>query len=132
MPHKSTVTPDAGNMADLKKEIESWLGVVYKYGGADKQGVDCSAFVASLYLKVFKKAIPRTTREQYASCKKVSRHELKSGDLVFFNPGTSEVSHVGIFIEGVDFVHASVSKGVVISKLDNPYYQRNFVSGGRF
>ena len=58
---------------------------------------------------------------------------MRVGDLVFFATGKSKdvVSHVGIYIGNNEFIHASSSKGVVISNLDQNYYVRTFVSAGK-
>jgi len=116
----------------LKKEVNYWMGVPYKYAGTDRSGVDCSSLVAEIYRSVYGIVLPRTSGQQYAVCRKVTAAKLKEGDLVFFNPGTKTISHVGIFLGEQKFIHASVSKGVVISNLDNSYYKKYFVSGGRF
>lgn len=115
----------------LQKAVKEWLDVPYRYGGEDKKGVDCSAFVCAVYANAYHKHLPRTSREQFELSKPVKRKRLHQGDLVFFNPGTREVSHVGIFLGDHYFVHASVSKGVVVADLDNAYYQKIFMRGGR-
>jgi murein DD-endopeptidase / murein LD-carboxypeptidase len=112
----------------LNEEIRNWIGVPYKLGGNDKKGIDCSGLVCIIYKNVYGKILPRMSLQQYEGCKK---NALKEGDLVFFNPGKGDVSHVGIYLKDHQFIHASVSKGVVISTLDNTYYKKYFVSGGR-
>ena len=77
-------------------------------------------------------------KESYISdcdcfCKKINKKDLKVGDLVFFATGksSSKVSHVGLYIGNGEFIHASSSKGVIITDLNKNYYVRTFVSAGR-
>lgn len=117
----------------LIKEAKSWLGTKYKYGGHSKEGTDCSGFVMQVFLKVYDIKLPRTSKSQHAYCSKVESSKMEVGDLVFFATGKSKstVSHVGIYIGNGEFIHASSSKGVVISNLEQNYYQRTFISAGR-
>lgn len=117
----------------LIKEAKKWLGTKYKYGGHSKNGTDCSGFVMEVYKATYDFKLPRTSRDQHEFCKKIKKSQLKVGDLVFFATGKSKgrVSHVGIYIGNGEFIHASSSKGVVISKLDQNYYVRTYHSSGR-
>ena len=74
--------------------------------------------------------LPRTAREQFKEGHRVSKTELKQGDLVFFNT-TGGISHVGIYLQNNKFVHASTSFGVTISDLFDPYYLGRFLGVGR-
>lgn len=117
----------------LIKEAKSWIGTKYKYGGHSREGTDCSGFVLQVYKAVYDLKLPRSSNEQYTFCKKISKNKMRVGDLVFFATGKSKdvVSHVGIYIGDNEFIHASSSKGVVISNLDQNYYVRTFVSAGK-
>lgn len=114
----------------LLEHIDEWYGTRYKMGGTTKKGIDCSAFVQTVYLSAFGLAMPRTAREQYKKSRIISATELKEGDLVFFNT-RGGVSHVGIYLQNNKFVHASVSSGVTISDMYDPYYLRHFIGAGR-
>ncbi|OBU25189.1 peptidase P60 [Photobacterium aquimaris] len=103
----------------------SWKGTPYRYGGSSKKGIDCSAFVQVGYSSVYQKILPRTTLELVKKGKQVKRHTAKEGDLVFFRTGRNS-RHVGIYLGNSEFLHASQSKGVIISRLDNPYWKRHF------
>lgn len=129
-PNTKTNTPE--QFKQLRAEIDAWLWVPYKYGGQDKKGVDCSALACSIYKSVYGKIIPRTAKDQYAMCQKISMNELVEGDLVFFKIESTEISHVGVYLQNRQFIHASEAKGVVISDLNNSYYIRYFVGGGRY
>ncbi|WP_416055053.1 NlpC/P60 family protein [Photobacterium phosphoreum] len=102
-----------------------WKGTPYRYGGSSKKGIDCSAFVQVGYSSVYQKQLPRTTLELVKKGKQVNRNKAKEGDLVFFRTGRNS-RHVGIYLGNLEFLHASQSKGVIISRLDNPYWKRHF------
>ena len=116
---------------DLKKEIYGWIGTPYKFGGNDKKGVDCSGLVNAIFWEVYEKKTPRNSREIFAVCKPVKWRNLDEGNLIFFNFGGKEISHVGIYLNDGKFVHASSSKGVVISDLNNAYYKKYIVGYGK-
>ncbi|MDH7461374.1 C40 family peptidase [Chitinophagaceae bacterium 26-R-25] len=120
-----------GNQAKMFDFIEDWYGTPYKYGGNDRKGIDCSGFSSTLMSNVFAITVPRTSRDQYQNCQKVSKSDLKEGDLVFFNIRGRGVSHVGVYLTNNKFVHASVNAGVVISDLGEGYYSTKFMGGGR-
>lgn len=115
----------------LINNIEQWYGTRYRLGGTTKDGIDCSAFVQILFVTQWGINLPRTAREQYDATTRISRTELKEGDLVFFNT-TGGVSHVGMYLQNNKFVHASSSGGVTISDLFDPYWERRFVGVGRY
>lgn len=115
----------------LNNEISNWIGTPYKFGGNDKNGVDCSGLVCAIYKKVYSKSIPRTSKQQFEACKRVPFENLKEGDLVFFDFEKKGVSHVGIYLRDGKFLHASSSKGVIIADINNPYFKSHFVGGGR-
>lgn len=110
--------------------VEDWLNTRYRYGGSSKSGIDCSAFSGLLLATVAGLKIPRTAREQYGACEKISRSQITEGDLVFFNT-RGGVSHVGVYLANSYFVHASVGEGVTISSLDDAYYSRKYIGSGR-
>lgn len=114
----------------LYQSIEEWWGTKYRYGGTTKAGIDCSAFCGNIFTAVFNTSLPRTAREQYAICNKVSKEDMQQGDLVFFNT-RGGVSHVGIYLGNDCFVHSSVHSGVTINKLTDDYYSKKFIGAGR-
>jgi cell wall-associated NlpC family hydrolase len=113
----------------LYQNIDDWYGVPYKLGGTTKQGIDCSAFVQTIFISAFGFTLPRTARDQYNSTRRISQTQLQEGDLLFFNTHGG-VSHVGIYLQNNKFVHASVS-GVMISDMFDPYYVKHLVAAGR-
>ena len=114
----------------LYRTIDDWYGTRYKLGGTTKTGIDCSAFVQTIFISVFGITLPRTARDQYIVTQHISRTELQEGDLLFFNT-RGGVSHVGIYLQNNKFVHASLSGGVMISDMFEPYYVRHFIASGR-
>ena len=110
--------------------MHQWYSVPYRIGGTSKEGIDCSAFVQGIVGDAFGVQLPRTAREQALFCSEIEKKDLQEGDLVFFNT-TGGISHVGLYINNNKFIHASTSMGVVISDLDEPYWQRRFVKAGR-
>jgi lipoprotein Spr len=111
------------------KVLDEWMGTRYRLGGSTKDGIDCSAFTQVLFSSLWGINIPRTAREQYDFSQRISRAELKEGDLVFFNT-IGGVSHVGMYLQNNKFVHASTG-GVTISDLYDDYWMRKFVGVGR-
>jgi lipoprotein Spr len=111
--------------------IEEWYGTPYRFGGTGKNGIDCSAFVQQLYGDVYKLGLLRTSREQFSTCMSIKRHELREGDLVFFKIRSKAISHVGVYLSEGKFVHASRSRGVVISDLEDSYWTRYYAGAGR-
>ncbi len=95
-----------------------------------KFGVDCSGFCNILYSHIYNKSIKRRASDIAKDIDKVNKKNLKEGDFVFFNISKKN-SHVGIYLMNNKFVHASTSKGVMISSLDNPYYKKVYNKGGR-
>lgn len=111
--------------------VDEWYGVRYRTGGNTKTGVDCSGFTVAVYMAVYGISLPRVSRDQYRISRKISTTELQEGDLVFFNTRGSGVSHVGVYLGNNKFIHASVSRGVMVNGLFEPYYLQRFIGAGR-
>ena len=126
------VGPHAITNLSLYNFIEEWYGVRYRFGGKDKSGIDCSAFVQRLYDNVFCTNLFRTAFEQFRMCRAVwNSDSLKEGDLVFFKTKGRTISHVGIYLMNDFFVHASSSQGVIISSLNEDYWSRKYAGAGK-
>jgi murein DD-endopeptidase / murein LD-carboxypeptidase len=110
--------------------VYDWIGTPYRFGGATKKGIDCSAFTKKLYDQVFNVDIKRNSRDIFSMVSPVKKTDLKEGDLVFFKIHSRSISHVGIYLGDNRFAHAS-SRGVAINSLDDNYYSRYFYKGGR-
>ena len=109
----------------LYQQYGAWRGVPYRLGGLSTQGVDCSGFVHLTYRDRFAVDLPRTTKELAKVGKPVKPKERRSGDLVFFKIGLWQ-DHVGIYLEDGRFMHASSSKGVMISSLHDGYWHKRY------
>lgn len=120
-------------IGSLVEEAARWLGVPYRYAGNDKNGVDCSGLTSQVFLKTLNVKMPRSSREQQEWCHNISKSDLQPGDLVFFATGSdrNRVSHVGIYIGNGDIIHASSSRGVIVSNLGETYYTMRYHSSGR-
>jgi lipoprotein Spr len=111
--------------------ISDWYGTRYIFGGSSKKGIDCSAFTRQLAKDVLSMDLPRKAQEQFSKCARVEKHDLKPGDLVFFETYQKGISHVGYYLGDNKFIHAASHKGVTIDNLEDPYYKKAFRSGGR-
>jgi probable lipoprotein NlpC len=119
----------------LRTSTETWRGTPYKLGGTSKSGVDCSAFTRAVYKEALAKDLPRTAAEQETLGAPVQRQNLATGDLVFFRTQGMgpffKSRHVGVYLGGGEFAQASGSHGVVISRLDEYYWNKKYVAARR-
>jgi len=107
------------------------LRAPYVWGSMGPNKFDCSGFTYHLY-KRYGASIPRTSKQQSKSGRKVAFNNLKKGDLVFFDTSRNgRVNHVGIYLGESKFIHASSSKGrhVKISRLNSGFYRKTFKWG---
>ncbi len=114
----------------LLSQYQDWKGTPYRYGGTSRKGVDCSAFVQNTFHSQLGYKLPRTTRTQIKTGSKIAKSNLKVGDIVFFKTSSKSL-HNGIYIGKSEFIHASSSKGVTISSLDNQYWQKTYLTSIR-
>ena len=132
--HVTQQTRRYANADDREKRIldeyKQWRGTRHKMGGTGSRGIDCSGFVKEIYRDVFNIELPRTTKEQVKLGKPVSFKALQPGDLVFFKPPTY-ARHVGIFLSQSEFVHASKTKGVTVSRIDARYWGKYYWTARR-
>lgn len=107
---------------------EAQVGKPYIYGSAGKRGFDCSGLMYYLY-GVYGTDLHRRASEQLQDGIVVSREGMQVGDLVFFRESwdSCAASHVGIYAGDNKIIHASTSRGVIYSDLDEPYCAKNFL-----
>lgn len=113
----------------ILKEAQKWIGTPYCWGGQDKNCTDCSGFV----YEIFKKSgisLPRTAARQFYYSQADNIENISPGDLVFFKK-KGKITHVGIYTGKNKFIHASSSKGVMISSLNKKYYRDHFAGFGK-
>ncbi|MDY3350623.1 C40 family peptidase [Riemerella anatipestifer] len=111
---------------EILNQASTYLGTPYRYGGTTRSGIDCSAFVLSVFNEVTGISLPRVAAAQAQEGEMVLKQELQKGDLVFFSHGR-RISHVGIVQEitedgDIKFIHAATSKGVIVSSLNDKYW----------
>lgn len=114
----------------LHSAHREWEGTPYRLGGTGINGIDCSAFTQVVYRDFFGEDLPRNTREQLGTGSGVRRESIRPGDLIFFRTSRN-VLHVGIAMQDGDFLHASVSSGVMISNLSEPYWAGRYIGTRR-
>lgn len=119
-----------GSTQQIINTAMQYIGVPYKFGGNSPKGFDCSGFTQYVFSKNGI-SLPRTADVQFRTGKIVGKSELKQGDLVFFTTYEPGASHVGIYTENGRFIHASSSKGVMISRLDDVYWKGRYVGAKR-
>ena len=126
-------TEEAETIVKFAKKFE---GTRYKYGGTTKRGMDCSGLIYTSF-KEHDITLPRTTSGLKSTGSWIDVKEVNVGDLLFFatKKNTRKVNHVGIVTSvrtgNIDFIHASSSKGVMISSLAEKYWYFAFVQARR-
>ncbi len=122
--------PELPALAALEAAIEQ-IGTPYRRGGTSPAGFDCSGLIRFAFGQAGF-ALPHSAAAQYRLVQKVERAALEPGDLLFFRVRGRHIDHVGIFLDGSDFVHApSPGKKVSIASMKEPYWQRHFAGAGR-
>ncbi len=125
------VAANATTNTKLYQFVYEWLGTPYRLGGDSKGGIDCSKFSLAVYEKVFNTTIGYNSRNQYQNVTPVRKGELEAGDLVFFKIRSKSITHVGVYLGDDKFAHASSSRGVMVSNLNEAYWKRYYYNGGR-
>ena len=129
-------TPKYKNIGNIGKNIEtvakSLLGTDYQYGATGPNQYDCSGFTKYVFSKQGIN-LPRVSRDQAKIGQFVNIEHLQKGDLIFFDSiKSANISHVGIYLGGGQFIHASSSKDqVTLSNLRTNYYSNHFKWGRR-
>ncbi|MDA8686103.1 C40 family peptidase [Robiginitalea sp.] len=114
----------------------TFAGVKYKYGGTTNKGMDCSGL---LYVSFSANNIPfpRVSYDMATEGDKISVEEVQKGDLLFFRTSrrSGRINHVGLVVDVKDkevrFIHASTSRGVIVSSLREGYWNAAFVKATR-
>lgn len=121
----------------LVSYAREYIGTPYGYGQSNGKRFDCSGFTSFVFSH-YGYTLARSSREQYLEGDSVKRGQWQVGDLVFFagrNGGQSRVGHVGIVVESngeqFDFIHASTSRGVIVSHSTERYYASRYIGARR-
>ena len=140
------VTSTSTKTATNKKEVTvadkivwtavSYKGVRYKYGGTTTKGMDCSGLIHTAF-KQRNVEIPRTSREMYTKGYDISLRKVQRGDLLFFKTARKrgKVNHVGLVTSikngDIRFIHATSSRGVIVTSLNQDYWNKAFIKAKR-
>lgn len=130
---QSTPKSQADYIIDYAKTFK---GVRYKWGGTTKSGMDCSGLVYQSF-KTQNITLPRISRDMAKKGKKIPLKKVHRGDLLFFKTGNrrNSINHVGLITNiknnNIEFIHATSSKGVIFSYLNETYWLKAFYEARR-
>jgi cell wall-associated NlpC family hydrolase len=112
----------------IVSEASKYMGIPYRWGGTSPQtGFDCSGFVQFIFRHTLNIKLPRMPVDMSRLGSRVSREELAPGDLVFFNTRGGKFTHVGIYVNDSQFIHAPMpGTRVMVSRMDSAYYRYRF------
>ncbi|WP_106791893.1 C40 family peptidase [Aquimarina sp. Aq78] len=132
---KTTRSPNSKKIKSIVSYAKTFGGTRYKFGGTTRKGMDCSGLVYTSFKKE-NIVLPRTSRTMATQGKAISLKKVIVGDLLFFktNKRKNVISHVGLVVETkgvIKFIHASTSRGVIISSLDEKYWNKCFAGARR-
>ena len=118
---------------NLEKYAKEWLGAKYVYGAASKKKTDCSGYVMQVYKGFYGISLDHSSQHMFDDGRgySIRRSKLQEGDLVFFG-NFWKISHVGIYLKGNRFIHASTSSGVIITPMDDKYWASKYKGARRF
>ena len=113
---------------------KQYLGVPHCMGGTTSKCMDCSGLLVTVFRK-FGVSLPHNSEEQARYGKIISEvKDLRKGDLVFFirsYKADNFITHSGICMGNNEFIHASTSKGVTITSLNDSWWRGKFIFGTR-
>ncbi|RMB56766.1 NlpC/P60 family protein [Dokdonia sinensis] len=134
---KTAYKKPASNKTDrIIQQAQAFAGTRYKFGGTTSRGMDCSGLIYVAFQKE-QIVLPRVSRDMATKGKRVKQSKVEKGDLVFFrtNKSSRRINHVGLVTAVNDgqiyFIHATTSKGVLTSSLDERYWRNAFVQARR-
>lgn len=129
-----TINIDSAQHLTFYQTFYHWKNVKYRMAGNSENGIDCSHFSAVMYKNAYGKILSGSAADYYNTIdiKFTNKNDLQEGDLVFFTIKQRRVSHVGVYLQNNKFAHATVSAGVIISDLNEPYYKKYYHAAGRY
>lgn len=109
-----------------------YMNTPYLWGGTSKRGIDCSAFIQTMFYQALGIELPRTSLEQSGVGVPVDKADLKFGDLIFFDTmRKGRVTHVGMYLGNGYFAHSGSRTGVAVASLDDEFYTRVYLKARR-
>lgn len=124
-------TSSSSARTKLVAESKKYLGTPYRYGGTTTAGFDCSGYTGHVYKKAINKSIPRDSRSQYSSSKKLSKSAIQAGDLVFFSHNGGTIQHVGMAISKTQMINSETG-GVKYASFTSGYWAPRYVGAGTY
>lgn len=124
--NKTNISNVSSKGEDVVAYAKQYLGCPYVYGAAGSKSFDCSGFTMYVY-KHFGISLPHGATSQSRYGTKVSKSNLRAGDIVFLTDYETGVGigHCGIYIGNGNFIHASTTGYKVrISSLNVEYAGR--------
>ena len=115
---------------------ESFEGVRYKWGSTTKAGMDCSGLIYESF-RAYDVNLPRISRDMAKRGDKINLKDVHKGDLLFFKTGNrrNAINHVGLIVSiennDIEFIHATSSKGVMTSWINETYWNKAFYEARR-
>lgn len=136
---KNKIVSDENKNEKLVQTAKKHIGIRYKSGGKNPEvGFDCSGFTAFVF-KIHNLSLASTASEQANQGKAIFLKDAQKGDLIFFKGGNAndtKIGHVGIVVsnenEPVKFIHASSTKGIIVSQLEEKYFKIRFIKLRRY
>lgn len=126
-----SVVPEGRNTNSVRTAAARFLNIRYALGGSGAGGIDCSAYTRAVFQQLGVN-LPRTARAQFGAGSSVSRGNLQSGDLVFFNTMGGGVSHVGVYLGNGQFANANSYNGrTMIESMTTTYWATRYVGARR-
>ncbi|MDA5560934.1 SH3 domain-containing C40 family peptidase [Exiguobacterium sp. MMG028] len=124
-------TSSSSKRAKLVAESKKYLGTPYRYGGTTTAGFDCSGYTGHVYKKAIGKTLPRSSRQQYSSAKKISKSSIQAGDLVFFSHSGGTIHHVGMALSKTQMINSETG-GVKYASFTSGYWAPRYVGAGSY
>ena len=127
--------PADKRVVNIVNDALTYEGTRYKWGGTTRKGMDCSGLVYTAF-KSEQIQLPRVSRNMAREGKRLKMGEVTIGDLLFFKTeGSKRINHVGLVVDirpgEIVFIHSTTTRGVIISSLDEKYWNKAYIEARR-